>query len=150
MFYEQLRKACKSNHTSITAVLKKIGLGTANGTYWKNGSAPSSDTVVQLAELLNVSTDYLLLGKEDLNGNNISNSTIGAVGNNSSGTVTINNNSIPDDLKAEDTEFYTQEQNISDITKEIIKVSESLPMRERVKLLSVIYDFEENYRKSNT
>lgn len=150
MFYEQLRKACKSNHTSVTAVLKRIGLGTANGTYWKNGSAPSSDTVVQLAELLNVSTDYLLLGKDDLNGNNISNSTIGAVGNNSSRTITINNNPIPKEEKSENEEICITEQDVSDITKEIIKISESLPIRERVKLLSVIYDFEENYHKSNT
>lgn len=62
MFYDQLKQACKENGTSITAVLKKIGVGTANGTYWKNGSIPSSDIVVQLSEFLNVSTDYLLKG----------------------------------------------------------------------------------------
>lgn len=64
MFYEQLKQACKEKHTSITATLKQIGIGTANGTYWKNGSVPSSDIVVQLSEFLNVSTDYLLKGKE--------------------------------------------------------------------------------------
>ena len=65
MFYEQLKKACKNKNTSVTAVLKKIGIGAANGTYWKNGSIPASDTVVQLAEFLNVTTDYLLTGKEN-------------------------------------------------------------------------------------
>lgn len=65
MFYEQLKKACKNKNTSVTAVLKKIGIGTANGTYWKNGSVPSSDIVVQLAEFLDITTDYLLTGKED-------------------------------------------------------------------------------------
>lgn len=64
MFYEQLKKACKEKGTSVTATLKKIGVGTANGTYWKNGSVPSSDIVIQLAEFLDVSTDYLLIGKE--------------------------------------------------------------------------------------
>ena len=64
MFYEQLKKACREKGTSVTAVLKKIGVGTANGTYWKNGSVPSSDIVIQLAEFLEVSTDYLLVGKE--------------------------------------------------------------------------------------
>ena len=63
MFYNQLKAACKAKNTSVTAVLKKIGIGTANGTYWKNGSVPSSDIVVQLAEFLEVSTDYLLMGK---------------------------------------------------------------------------------------
>ena len=64
VFYEQLQKACKMNHTSVTAALKLLGIGTANGTYWKNGSSPSSDIVIQLAELLGVSTDFLLLGSE--------------------------------------------------------------------------------------
>ena len=62
MFYERLKKACKNANTTVTATLKAIGIGTANGTYWKNGSIPSSDIIVKLAEFLNVSTDYLLLG----------------------------------------------------------------------------------------
>lgn len=66
MFYEQLKQACKDNNTSVTAVLKKIGVGAANGTYWKNGSSPSADIVIQLSELLHVSTDFLLKGKKDI------------------------------------------------------------------------------------
>ena len=64
MFYERLKSACKNANTTVTATLKAIGIGTANGTYWKNGSIPSSDIVVKLAEFLNISTDYLLMGKE--------------------------------------------------------------------------------------
>lgn len=66
MFYDRLKIACKNANTSVTATLKAIGIGTANGTYWKNGSIPSSDVIVKLAEFLNVSTDYLLLGKEHI------------------------------------------------------------------------------------
>lgn len=62
MFYERLKAACKNANTTVTATLKAIGIGTANGTYWKNGSIPSSDIIVKLAEFLDVSTDYLLLG----------------------------------------------------------------------------------------
>lgn len=64
MFYERLKSACRIANTTVTATLKAIGIGTANGTYWKNGSIPSSDIIVKLAEFLNVSTDYLLLGTE--------------------------------------------------------------------------------------
>lgn len=64
MFYNRLKIACKNANTTVTATLKAIGIGTANGTYWKNGSVPSSDVVVKLAEFLNVSTDYLLIGKD--------------------------------------------------------------------------------------
>lgn len=42
------------------------------------------------------------------------------------------------------------EQAISDTSKELLKVFESLPMRERVKLLNVVYDFEEQYRNSGS
>lgn len=69
MFYDQLKKACTKNNTTVTAALKEIGIGTANGTYWKNGSTPNSDVVIKLSELLNVSTDYLLTGKEPTNQN---------------------------------------------------------------------------------
>ena len=64
MFYQQLQNACKKANTTVTATLKAIGIGTANGTYWKNGSMPSSEIVIQLAEFLGVSTDYLLTGEE--------------------------------------------------------------------------------------
>ena len=63
MFYDRLKEACKTANTTVTAALKAIGIGTANGTYWKNGSVPSSDIVIKLAEFLNVSTDYLLMGQ---------------------------------------------------------------------------------------
>lgn len=66
MFYDRLKIACEKANTSVTATLKAIGIGTANGTYWKNGSIPSSDVIVKLAEFLDVSTDYLLLGKEHI------------------------------------------------------------------------------------
>ncbi len=66
MFYDRLKIACKNANTTVTSALKAIGIGTANGTYWKKGSVPSSDVVVKLAELLNVSTDYLLIGREDI------------------------------------------------------------------------------------
>lgn len=64
MFYDRLKQACKNKGTNVTATLKKIGIGGANGTYWKNGSIPSSDIAVKLAEFLGVTTDYLLLGDE--------------------------------------------------------------------------------------
>lgn len=72
MFYQQLQKACKNANTTVTATLKAIGIGTANGTYWKNGSMPSSENVIQLAEFLGVSTDYLLKGNTTSGDINIS------------------------------------------------------------------------------
>lgn len=42
------------------------------------------------------------------------------------------------------------EQAMSDTSKELLEVFESLPMRERVKLLSAVYDFQEQYNKNGT
>ncbi len=60
MFYENLKKACEARNTTVTALLKRMKMGTANGTFWKNGSSPSIDVVVKISELLNVSIDCLL------------------------------------------------------------------------------------------
>ncbi len=66
VFYDNLKQACKEKGTSVTSVLKILGLGTANGTYWKNGSFPNGDVLIKLSEFLGVSIDYLLNGKENL------------------------------------------------------------------------------------
>ncbi len=42
------------------------------------------------------------------------------------------------------------EQPMGETAKELLEVFESLPMRERVKLLNVVYDFEEQYRNSGS
>ena len=73
MFYDNLKIACKNKGTSVTATLKKIGIGTANGTYWKKGSVPASDIVVKLSEFLQVSTDFLLKGTESSSSPRINN-----------------------------------------------------------------------------
>lgn len=133
---------------SVNAVEKQLNFG--NGAIKRfDKNSPSIDKIISLSNFLNVSIDYLVYGKEKSN-TNISYSTVGAIDSNLSETVTINNNPIPKDAKSENEEVCMTEQDISDITREIIKVSESLPMRERVKLLGIIYDFEENYYNSNT
>ena len=63
VFYDNLRAACSLRGTSVTAALKKLGISTGNGTNWKNGVTPSLDVIVQFSELLDVSIDYLVLGK---------------------------------------------------------------------------------------
>lgn len=64
MFYDNLKKVCKQQGTSVTAIIKDIGLDGSSGTWWKKGSSPSGDILIKLSERLNVSTDYLLTGKE--------------------------------------------------------------------------------------
>lgn len=59
-FFDIFETLCKQNNTSVTAVLKEIGLSSSKGTAWRKGSIPSGDILVQIAEYFNVSVDYLL------------------------------------------------------------------------------------------
>lgn len=145
MFYDNLKSLCDSRGLKISTVVTDCGgaLGSISG--WKKGVMPNSNIVIALAIRLNVSTDYLLLGKEHSNTSNISNSIV----DHSSGTIMINDTaeSKPEsDIMPE----IKKKQDMSDTSKELLEVFESLPMRERVKLLNMVYDFEEQYRKSNT
>lgn len=60
MFYDNLKKVCKRQGTSVTAVIKEIGLDGSSGTWWKKGSSPSGDILIKLSKRLDVSVDYLL------------------------------------------------------------------------------------------
>lgn len=145
MFYDNLKSLCDSRGLKISTVVTDCGgaLGSISG--WKKGVMPNSNIVVALAMRLNVSTDYLLLGKEKPNTSHISNSIV----DHSSGTITVSGTAETESKPDIKTEVKT-EQAMSDTSKELLEVFESLPMRERIKLLNMVYDFEEKYRNSNT
>lgn len=63
-FYDRLNNVCQKKGTTVTGLLKKIGLSTNNVTRWKEGKSSSFDVIPLLASELEVSTDFLLLGKE--------------------------------------------------------------------------------------
>ena len=63
MFYDNLRAVCNERGTTVTAVLKELGMSTGSTGKWKDGSIPKIDTVMQLSEHLNVSLDLLVYGK---------------------------------------------------------------------------------------
>ena len=64
MFFEILESLCSQNKTTVTQLLKTLGLSTSKGTAWRNGSIPSGDTLAKIADCLDVSVDYLL-GRTD-------------------------------------------------------------------------------------
>ena len=63
VFYDNLASACAQMNTKIATVVKECGgaVGSIDG--WKKGATPRSDIVVKMALRLNVTTDYLLLGR---------------------------------------------------------------------------------------
>lgn len=63
-FYNKVNFLCQERGTTITQFTISIGLGNSAAANWKKGSTPSVDTVILLAQQLNVSTDYLLAEDE--------------------------------------------------------------------------------------
>ncbi|MBQ6946357.1 MAG: helix-turn-helix domain-containing protein [Ruminococcus sp.] len=59
-FWETFYNLCESHGTKPNAVAKKLGFSTAVCTLWKNGSIPSGERLLLIANYFNVSTDYLL------------------------------------------------------------------------------------------
>lgn len=60
MFYNRLKELCKNKGTSVTAMSKELGLSSGNVTNWKNGRLPKTAIMIQIANYLNVSVDYLM------------------------------------------------------------------------------------------
>lgn len=60
MFYDVFNNLCISNNTTVTGVLKALGISTSKGTAWKNGSTPNGEVLSKIAAYFNVTTDYLL------------------------------------------------------------------------------------------
>lgn len=66
MFYDYLKEICIKNNTTPTQLLKDINVSTGSLGNWKKGALPNSDIIIRIATHLNVSTDYLLLGKDSV------------------------------------------------------------------------------------
>lgn len=64
MFYQRLHKICKEKGTSVTRVVREIGLSSANLTNWKNGRLPKTEIAFKIAAHLGVSI-YDLMGETE-------------------------------------------------------------------------------------
>ena len=123
----------KSNEKGITIskMLSDIGLGRNVMSHLDNGSMIKADSLAKIADYLEVSVDYLLGRTEEPYIEKISNSNIGAIGNKSTGSITINNNSgLSSDvlMKVDETSLQLLEAftnlNFIDKTKVMNLVSE--------------------------
>ena len=119
-------------------VSEDTGISSGNISDWKSGrSMPTANKLDVLANYLDCSVDYLIgrtnvpnaINTLELTGD-ISNSTIGAIGGDTNNSILINIGNTLDEM-----------------SKEIIRILDSLPLKERLKLLTIIYDFEDNFLK---
>ena len=64
MFWDNFVDACIANGTKPTPLLQELNISTGSIGRWKKGGAVTSDILTAISNRLNVSTDYLLTGKE--------------------------------------------------------------------------------------
>lgn len=139
MFYDNLKAVCDEKGLKVTPIVAECGGAKGSISNWKKGAMPNSEIVMKLSVRLNVSSDRLLFGSSESNTVNLKNSTVGAIGNHSTGTISITNDTSDKEKPSPDDEMV----------KEIARILNELPIKERTKLLSMIYDFEENYQKNS-
>jgi transcriptional regulator with XRE-family HTH domain len=60
---ERIKLKCKEKNTSMSALEKQIGIGNGNIRRWDD-KIPGCDKIIAVANMLEVSIDWLLTGKE--------------------------------------------------------------------------------------
>ena len=65
-FYETLKAICEKKKTSPSAVCVALGMSKSNVTEWKAGRSPKLETVIDVANYLNVSPRAFLPKKQDV------------------------------------------------------------------------------------
>lgn len=130
-----LNNLMESKSNSAYKMSKDTGISDQLIGYWKKGEKlPSAENLMIISNYFGVSIDYLLTG-ENRKESNISQSAI-TTGDHSTSTVNIGSQ-----------ETHSQQED--ETVQEITRILNGLPLKERTKLLSMIYDFEENYQKNS-
>lgn len=130
-----LNNLMESKSISAYKMSKDTGISDRLIGYWKKGEKlPSAENLMIISNYFGVSIDYLLTG-ENRKESNISQSAI-TTGNHSTSTVNI---------RSQETHSQQEDETVQEITR----ILNGLPLKERTKLLSMIYDFEEDYQKNS-
>ena len=126
--FERIFNLLKEKGITQSALAEKIGVRQATISDWKRKkTTPSADTIGLIAEILGVSTDYLITGKEyaPAPSQTVNQGIFGDRNHNN--TVTINGNTPLE---------------VSEIEGELLKVCASLDIRRKNALLTYAYKLE--------
>lgn len=61
---ERITKILKYKKITQKKLAEETGIKESTISEWKKGSIPKSDAIIKIAKYLNITTDYILLGKE--------------------------------------------------------------------------------------
>lgn len=122
MFWDNFYQACLRKGTKPNPLAKELQIASGSMTAWKGGKLPNGETLLKIADYLGVSVDYLLGRTEE-------SQRIHNTQNNKNG----NNNISINETKSD----------ISEIEQEMLTILNSLSIRERINLLKMAYDYQD-------
>lgn len=132
MFYENVKKLCALHNTNITNLAKELGMSTSMPTSWKNGVVPRATTLRKIADYFGVTVESLFYG-----GGVSLNTAVDVVDSflaqGNTGTTIING----------------QKEKLSDMESELLRIFRSLDMRTKNKVMSYMYDIEDQAKEVN-
>lgn len=144
MFYDNLKEVCDEKGLKVTPIVAECGGAKGSISNWKKGAMPNSEIVMKLSVRLNVSSDRLLFGTPKSTPTSIKNSTVVASVVNSSNSMVAMQ---PEELHSNRSEITSKSEQNDEIVQEITRILNKLSLKERSKLLTMIYDFEEQCDK---
>ena len=128
MFYYNVKELCRLHKTNITTLMKELDLSTSLPTKWKAGSNPNIETVQKIADYFGVTADVLLRNRTSLN------------------TALDVVDSVVLQGVTGSTIIGGQKEKLSDMESEVLRVFRSLDMRTKNKVMSYLYDIEDNMK----
>lgn len=127
-FWERFTLSCQNIGKKPNPVGKEIGVSSSTISQWKNGSIPNGETLMKIADYLNVSVDYLLGRTDSSNNNNIINT--GDINGNHNANIGV----VEHDKETE---------------KEISSIISGMSYREKTELMTLIYKFADEHKKED-
>lgn len=64
MFYDNYERLCKSLGKTPSGIAKELNISAGTVSAWRKGSTPTGQMLQKIADYFDVSTDYLMTGKE--------------------------------------------------------------------------------------
>jgi transcriptional regulator with XRE-family HTH domain len=128
MYWDIFEKLCCDVGKKPNPVGKEIGVSSSTISQWKNGSIPNGETLMKIADYLNVSVDYLLGRTDSSNNNNIINT--GDINGNHNANIGV----VEHDKETE---------------KEISSIISGMSYREKTELMTLIYKFADEHKKED-
>lgn len=129
-FWETYQKLCLDSGKRPNPVGKELGISTGSIAQWKNGSVPSGETLVKIADYFHVSVDYLL-GRTENTSNIIH-----------TGNITGDNNITGN---SGDVTIGAKMSGAEETAREINTILSVLTPRQRTELMMMIYQFADEH-----